>query len=528
MEQIYRKKEVVRFFLGKDILLSPRTLDPITNEQLDKYHTRLLSKINSTDFLVLNGEINDLLDKIDLFDISWIELDKSLVLFEKNRNNKLYKTFLDHLVSQPQKEEEKPQNDIKIVFSYKGESQKRSIQDFVGFFNARYSFFEKIMCGRMGLQNITSINRIKNKKDRDNVSLIAMVSEKRTTKNNNLMLTVEDPTGSIKVLVNKNRPDLFDTARDITLDEVIGIVGVNGDNIVFANNIVWPDITTTKPLVKHDREVYSIFLSDLHVGSKNFLAEDFKKFLKWINCELGNETQRSIASKVKYIFVVGDLVDGCGIYPGQDNELDIKDIYQQYVECANLLGKIPRHINLIICPGNHDAMRIAEPQPELYRDFAEPLYKLPNITMVSNPSIVNICSSDNFPGFDVLLYHGYSFDFFVANVDTIRNNGGYDRADLIMRYLLQRRHLAPTHTSNLYLPDPKTDPLIIERAPDFFISGHLHKSIVANYRNITLVCGSCWQSKTTFQEKVGHNPEPSRVPIVNLKTRAVKILRFGK
>ena len=33
--------------------------------------------------------------------------------------------------------------------------------------------------------------------------------------------------------------------------------------------------------------------------------------------------------------------------------------------------------------------------------------------------------------------------------------------------------------------------------------------------------------QTSFQEKVGHHPEPSRVPIVNLKTREMKILKFG-
>lgn len=114
----------------------------------------------------------------------------------------------------------------------------------------------------------------------------------------------------------------------------------------------------------------------------------------------------------------------------------------------------------------------------------------------------------------------------MANVDSIRNNGGYDRGDLIMKFLLKKRHLAPTHTSTLYVPQDSDD-LVIKNVPDIFVTGHIHKSIAANYRNITLISGSCWQSKTSFQEKVGHNPEPSRVPIVNLKTREVKILRFG-
>ena len=145
---------------------------------------------------------------------------------------------------------------------------------------------------------------------------------------------------------------------------------------------------------------------------------------------------------------------------------------------------------------------------------------------VKNPALINIHSSNSFSGFDLLLYHGYSFDYYVANVESIRNGGGYDRADLIMKFLLQRRHLAPTHTSTLYIPDVRKDYLVIEQIPDFFIAGHIHKSYVSNYRNITMVCGSCWQAKTPFQEKVGHNPEPARVPIINLQTREIKILRF--
>jgi DNA polymerase II small subunit len=86
--------------------------------------------------------------------------------------------------------------------------------------------------------------------------------------------------------------------------------------------------------------------------------------------------------------------------------------------------------------------------------------------------------------------------------------------------------LAPTHTSTLYIPDVDRDPLVIESIPDFFVTGHIHKSSVSSYKNITIICGSCWQSKTPFQEKVGHHPEPCRVPIVNLQTREAKIMRF--
>ncbi len=534
MEQkLISKKEIVNHFLKEGILLSPDIIQQLKGEDLENLH-KILPKNKQQDLLILNKDLNEILYKIKDLDINWLELDKTKTLFEKEKNKENYKKFIEYLSTQEKKEklpgdeEKKDAGSVKIICSYGEESKKRDIQDFVQYFNKRYKAIEKILKNRSELNNVMSISRVKGKRDRDHISIIGMIKEKRTTKNKNIILTLEDQTGYIKVLVNKNKPDLFRIANNTVLDEVIAMTGVNAENIVFADNILLPEIPLNKELKKSPDEVYALFLSDLHIGSNNFLSEDFNKFLKWIRQEAGNEKQKVIASKVKYIFIIGDLIDGCGIYPNQDKELLIKDVKQQYEECASLLKQIPPNIHLIVCAGNHDAIRIAEPQPSLHKEFAESLYELPNTTIVSNPSLININSSDIFPGFDVLMYHGYSFDFFVSEVDSIRNNGGYDRADLIMKFLLQRRHLAPTHTSTLYIPDTAQDPLVIDKVPDFFVSGHIHKSIIANYRNITLVCGSCWQSKTAFQEKVGHHPEPSRVPIINLKTREMKILKFGK
>ena len=150
-----------------------------------------------------------------------------------------------------------------------------------------------------------------------------------------------------------------------------------------------------------------------------------------------------------------------------------------------------------------------------------------NVTLVTNPSLINISKTKTFSGFNVLMYHGYSFDYYVSNVESIRMNGGYNRSDLIMKFLLKRRHLAPSFKSTPYLPAHREDPLLIKTIPDFFLTGHIHYSCVANYKSVTMISGSCWQGKTSFQEKLGHEPEPARVPIVNLKTREIKILRFG-
>ena len=416
--------------------------------------------------------------------------------------------------------------DYEIVYSYETISHKYTVKDFSKIFLTRYRYLERIIRQHPEIGSLVSINRLKQKKEKEKVNVIGLVNEIAETRNSNLILTIEDPTGKIKVLISKNKEDLFKKGKELVHDEVIGIVGVSGNDIIFAEDVVWPDIPSTNEMLKSKEEEYAIFLSDIHVGSDNFLEDSFNKFLKWLNGEAGNDKQKALASKVKYIFIAGDLVDGVGIYPAQESELTITDITEQYDEFVRLISQVPKNKQIFVCPGNHDAVHLAEPQSVFYKEYCNSIYELENVTVVSNPGMINIGKKKDFSGFNILMYHGYSFDYYVSNIDMIRNEGGYERADLIMQFLLKRRHLAPAFKSTPYIPAFDEDPLMIKKIPDIIITGHIHYSSVANYKGVTMICGSCWQGKTKFQEKLGHNPQPGRVPLVNLKTRDVKVLKF--
>ena len=78
------------------------------------------------------------------------------------------------------------------------------------------------------------------------------------------------------------------------------------------------------------------------------------------------------------------------------------------------------------------------------------------------------------------------------------------------------------------MPDNKEDPLVIEKVPDFFATGHLHRTSILNHNNITLMSCSCWQEQTPFMEKMGVHPDPCKAILVNLKTREVKTVDFKK
>lgn len=414
---------------------------------------------------------------------------------------------------------------VQVLLSYEHTPQKYDVVDFTRFFSSRYRFLEGILRHRQELAGTTTIKRVAERTERGSAGVIGLVQEMGITKKGSIHLKLEDFTGTISVIIPQSKKDLFHLAKDLVLDEVIGVTGTSQGAVIFADQVVWPDLPEGE-LKCGPQEEYAIFLSDLHVGSRLFLAEPFEKFLRWLAGEAGNEEQRELARKVKYIFISGDVVDGVGVYPSQEEELALLDIKEQYRQCAALLARIPSEKQIIMCPGNHDVVHIAEPQPIFYKEYAEVLHTLPNVTLLSNPGMVTIGKTENFSGFDVLLYHGYSFDYYVAHVESIRQGGGYHRADLIMKFLLKRRHLAPSFKSTPYCPGYAEDPLLIKRIPDFFATGHIHYCSAANYRGVTMISGSCWQDKTSFQEKLGHQPEPGRVPLVNLKTRDLRVLRF--
>ncbi len=480
-----KKKEIVSYLLAQKTLVTPLFLQKLSNEQ---------------------------------------ELE---AIYQKVQANEQVSTILSDSTAESSVDSDfATKSRVKILFSYSTPPKKRTIQDFIDYYNARYKALEKILQNRQELTSLTSIGRLIGKTDRETVSVIGMIKDKQVTKNNNIIFEIEDPTGSIKALASKNKPNIWAKGNDLIYDEVIGLTGTTGNNIIFANNIILPEIPVITELKKAPDEAYAIVLADFHVGSKEFMEPELQKFLSWIRGESGNDEQKSLAKKIKYVFVIGDLVSGVGIYPKQENDLLIDDVYAQFEKCAEYLKQIPAHIPILICPGNHDPGRISEPQPPIPEEYAKPLYDMPNTLMVSNPALINIHSSKNFSGFDILMYHGFSFDEYAAQIPSIRSSGGYDRGDLIMKFLMQRRHLAPSHTSTLHIPDSNQDHLVVDKIPDFFLTGHIHKTSVANYRNVTMICASCWEGKTAFQEKVGHNPEPCRVPIINLQTRAIKIMRF--
>lgn len=410
--------------------------------------------------------------------------------------------------------------DFRIFYADTKLEKKLEVRDFTNYFRARYVGLQRILMSRLDLQsNLVGINKIGG--DRTNVSIIGIVTEKRITKNGNMMIRFEDLTGEIVGLV-KMDSEVFNIAEELQLDDVVGVRASGNRDMLFVHEIFFPDAFVFDK-ARLNEDVCVAFLSDMHCGSDRHLKRGFSRFLEWINS--GDE----IAMKVKYLFFVGDNVDGIGVFPGQEEVLELKSMREQYKLLADYLKRIRKDITMFMCAGQHDAVRVAEPQPIIGRKYAPGLYEIENLVLVTNPCLVKLLERENNEEreFKILMYHGASIHSFINEIKELRLMKAHKCPAKAVREMLKRRHLAPTHGEIVYIPNSDKDPLLIEEVPDVLCIGEVHRLDVENYNGVLIITGSCWQAQTPFEEKVGNIPDPCKVPVLNLKTRELKIYDFG-
>jgi len=349
----------------------------------------------------------------------------------------------------------------------------------------------------------------------DKVNLVGMVQNIRTTKNGHTILDLEDPTGSVKVLLSKNK----EISKTILVDdETVGIVGKfsrddgRSSGIVFADDVLRPDIPEHQKARSAVKGELAAFISDIHVGSSHFLSRDWRKMVAWLNGEDTGTLDPAIPGRIKYLVISGDLVDGIGIYPEQEKDLDIKDISHQYEMLAEVLSKVPSHIHLILIPGNHDAVRLAEPQPALPREFTE-CFSNERVHFLTNPAYVSLS------GVKVTAYHGKSIDDMVQLYKDVT----YENPLEGMREMLRSRHLALTYGMRNQLSPQDQDMMVLREVPDILVTGHVHRFGISDYKGVCMIQAGTWQSQTSFQKMMNFKPQPARMGLVDLSSWEVSI-----
>jgi len=382
--------------------------------------------------------------------------------------------------------------------------------DFVAVFRDRY---EKLAGQLRGRVSHLPTDAVAAKSGGSDAAIIGMVSDIRSTASGHWLVEIEDTNGTFPCLVMKDR-EFAEDVRTLLHDEVVAVEGTlsddnDGDGILFVDDIYFPDVPRTYSPSTADRHVQAALISDVHVGSEEFRTDAWERFADWLHTDE--------AATVEYLLIAGDMVEGVGVYPDQDEELDIVDIYDQYAAFSEHLKSVPGDLEIVMIPGNHDAVRLAEPQPAFDEELRT-LMSAHDATISANPSTVTV------EGVDILMYHGVSLDEVIAELPD--EAATYERPADTMEQLLRKRHVAPQYGGHTRLAPEESDHLVMESVPDVFHTGHIHKLGYGTYHNVLTINSSCWQSQTEFQRSVNLDPDVGYAPIVDLDTLDLTVRQF--
>ena len=443
----------------------------------------------------------EILHKIDVRELGQIIKD---VVKEKTKQKQFLINEEDFEIYLGIKDDEEHQVEFEILSDpTKKITSAEGVEGYGALFASRFNKLRQIMSDRPESKKVKDIESVKSiTKNDDELYVWGLVTDRKSDRNIT-KITVEDPTSSMEIVVFEG--DLKDAADTLLMDQfaMFKIVPAKNGGF-FAKDIILPDIPehTTN---RSKTETYAVFLSDLHVGSKFFMEEELSEFIKWIS------SADPIARKIRFVVIGGDLIDGVGVFPGQDKVLDQLTTEDQLQKTFEVLDKIPKHIKVFLISGNHDAGRKALPQPAIPKMYNSELWDRENFFMLGNPSMVSL------NGVKVLMYHGQSID------DVVRTTPGvsYDKPAAVMRHFLKARHMSPIYGSRTPIAPETEDMMVIDDVPDIFHSGHVHFVGLDMYKGVLIVNSGAWQRQTDFQESVGITPTPGMAIIVNLQTMKV-------
>lgn len=446
-------------------------------------------------------------------------------VIEKNTSSNLSKDVSEYASAA------KIKDDIVILKDATGlMSGEGKIEDIRDYFHDRFNKLRKLLLKRPDCKSAMTIEQVKGlKSSQEAIKVIGMVLEKkalsaksslkiRDVTTNSVSVEIDDLESTLTVIFSGKNEALIKKVSKIKYDEVICIEGfITEEKVFIASDLSWPDVPHQSEIKHEVPPLCAVFLSDTHFGSKFFSAPRFEAFLEFLHGKTGDEARRALAKSIKYVIIAGDLIDGIGVYPNQEQNLAIPTITEQYDLAAQYLKRIPLYIKIIIIPGGpHDAVRKAYPQPALSNKYASALYRLKNVILLGNPAQFKL------HGVNILVFHGDSIDDLIRVIP----GSSYQKSTEIMKELIICRHLTPVYGASTWIAPEKEDWMVIEDTPEIFHCGHSHIPDFKKYRGIILINSGTFQEETEYQRSLGIKPIPGKVPIINLRTLKGNFLNF--
>lgn len=381
-----------------------------------------------------------------------------------------------------------------------------SVEDFRKMFVSRYEILKSIIINAGKFRQIDSIASARQKEGKE-VRIVGMITNISETKNGHKRFRIEDTESFIDVIILKKNP----LSQELLLnDEVIGVIGSvprptnergKSDPVIFANEVIRPDVPakliddTGKP------PEYVASISDIHVGSKTFLKPAFQKFINWV------KSSSDEAQSMKHLILSGDVVDGIGVYPNQENDLEIINPLEQYEYLSEFVNQLPEDIQVYVMPGNHDTVRLAEPQPEfgpaIRNMFSNKVKFIPNpYNLRLNKKLITI-------------YHGMALNDLIELIP----GANFDSVGKAIEIMLKRRYMGPVFGGRTPIIPSQYEGHIFKDVPDIFITGHIHGHYLGNYNGVRYVNSSTWQSQTDYQKMMNYSPDPAIATLFDLNSK---------
>jgi len=225
----------------------------------------------------------------------------------------------------------------------------------------------------------------------------------------------------------------------------------------------------------------TVFISDVHLGTKMSQAENLLDFFKTFECEK--------------MYLVGDIIDGWAMNRSKYWPQTHNDVIQK------LLRRARKGTEIIYIPGNHD---------EFMRDFCD--FEFGHIILARESIHVGIDSKL------YLITHGDQFDAVISHAKWLSKVGSwaYDVSIVINRYLNKIRKLLgmPYWSLSSYLKQTVKESVnfigdyettlsnyVKSKKLDGIICGHIHHVKISDIGGIRYMnCGDWVESCTALVE----------------------------